>query len=104
MHAEGENKGIRPVNLYFLYEYWCKAHGIAGKGKASNIVLGKMLTKLGFHKRRSNGLDYWLVQTSTGGDEITSKRSTNVVTFPTDSVKALEVEKSLEPTEDRLSA
>jgi putative DNA primase/helicase len=103
-HAEGENKGIRPVNLYFLYNNWCTAHGITGKEKASNIVLGKKLTKLGFHKKRSNGFDYWLVQTSTGGDEITSKRSTNVVTFPTDSVKALEVEKPLEITEDRLSA
>lgn len=104
MHAEAENKGIRPVNLYFLYSNWCTAHGITGKEKASNIVLGKTLTKLGFRKKRSNGFDYWRVQTSTGGDEITSKRSTNVVTFIADTDTVVDVDEPLEPTEERLSA
>lgn len=103
--AEGENKGMRPVALYSLYSGWCAAHGIVGKEKANNIVLGKVLRRLGYKKTRSNGFDYWCVKISPVGEEITSKRSAAVTTLskPT-SITALDVAKKSAPTEDRLSA
>lgn len=105
LHVVGENKGMRPVALYSLYNSWCNAHGIAGKEKANNIVLGKALRKLGYKKTRSNGFDYWCVKISPEGEEITSKRSAAVTPLPKPaSVTTLEVAKQPAPAEDRLSA
>jgi putative DNA primase/helicase len=79
--SEGEGKGMRPVALYSLYSSWCSAHGLVGKDKANNIMLGKFLSRLGYEKTRSNGRDYWCVKISQIGQEITSKRSAKVSTF-----------------------
>jgi hypothetical protein len=103
--AVGENKGIRPVGVYSLYSDWCAAHGIAGKEKANNIVLGKALSLLGYEKTRSNGYDYWCVKISPQGEEIMKKRRASVTPLSgSTSVMGLEAANQSNSTEDRLSA
>jgi phage/plasmid-associated DNA primase len=62
-----EDKGMRPAAVYELYLKWCKSHGAKAE---NNINLGKQLKRLGFNKARSNGKDYWCVNVTLAGKEI----------------------------------
>ena len=104
-----DGKGMTPAGVYKLYTTWSAVFGIK---TINSIALGKRLRQLGFAKTRSNGKDYWCLDMSAAGKEISTKGLLKVEAFDTESKSmpsaVVDVESSVEDAavvkEKRLAA